>query len=423
MATIDPFARQPVCRHAFVLASRALRLGLAVACLVTLAVGPSGGAGADGTVVSDEAGEDAPHISLLGDSTLAGVRWWGNYGDLSRYNFVFDAESCRRTLEESCFSREGFRPDNTVAAMQRLAGRLGELVVVMSGYNDSGYLFDDAIDAVVTEARRQDIDHVVWLTLRDQHVSYRDPQERANVDGYRDDNLLLYAKAAELGGYLQVADWATDAWDRPEWFEYDGVHLTEEGVRGLTTFIAEGVDVVLDGGSLNPDLVPWSELGDGSDGPAVAVVQRALLDNGVTEVGVIDGLYGEQTSAAVEAFQEQRDLPVTGTVDDTTAVALGVLDEADVVRPVAARSTAPPSPSRSQPSLVTRVPATIAAEPAARTLAAIAAVAAVAAVGALAVALRSRRGRPDRSGGDGQPPVGVPAVAPYNYELEESLTG
>ena len=150
----------------------------------------------------------------------------GRYGDLRRFNFVFDAESCRRTIEQSCWSREDFRPDTTVRAVQRLAGQLGDVLVVMSGYNDSSDTFDDAVDAVVAEAQRQAIPHVIWLTLRTADVSYQDPQERASSDGYREDNRTLYEKAEQLGGYLQIADWATYSEDRSDWFFGDGVHLT-----------------------------------------------------------------------------------------------------------------------------------------------------------------------------------------------------
>jgi hypothetical protein len=400
-------------------ASRALRPSLAVACLVTLAAGASGHVAADGTVVFDEAGEDAPHISLIGDSTLAGVRWWANFGDLRRYNFVLDAESCRRTVEDSCWSREDFRPDNTVTAMQRLEGRLGDVVVVMSGYNDSGDLFDDAVDAVVAEARRQAVPHVVWLTLLDHDVSYQDPQERANADGYQDDNLLLYERADALGGYLQVADWATHAWDRPEWFEYDGVHLTEEGVRGLTTFIAGRVDLVLDGGSLNPDVVPWAALQEGSDGPVVAMVQRALQDHGLTTVGVVDGVYGDQTAAAVEAFQERRGLPITGAVDEPTAVALGVLDAADVTESAGAPTR--PSPRViARPPAFTPVPAKLPDEPGPATVAVV--VAALAAAAGAAMVVRPRT-RPSDDTARALSDDELRAPEPYNYELEESLTG
>ena len=291
---------------------------------LTLAAGSSREASAHNTVTFDEAGADAPHIGLIGDSTLSGVRWWARYGDLRRYNFVLDAESCRRTVEASCWSREDFRPDNTVGALQRLAGRWGDVLVVMSGYNDSSYLFDDAVDAVVAEAQEQAIPHVIWLTLRTADVTYHDPQQRANANGYREDNRTLYEKAQEFGGYLQIADWATYAEDRGDWFSYDGVHLTPDGVSGLTTFIADSVDAVLAGASLNPDVIPWARLRLGDVGPTVAEVQQALTDAGVAIVGGADGVYGELTAQAVATFQQARGLTATGTVDEPTAVSLGV---------------------------------------------------------------------------------------------------
>ena len=75
---------------------------------------------ADQTVRFEGAG-DAPHISLIGDSTLTGVRWYADYGDLRQFNFVLSAESCRRTVELSCVSREGYRSANVIAAMRALA--------------------------------------------------------------------------------------------------------------------------------------------------------------------------------------------------------------------------------------------------------------------------------------------------------------
>ena len=39
-----------------------------------------------------------PWISMIGDSTLSGVRWTNNYWPLERFNYTFDAESCRRTI-------------------------------------------------------------------------------------------------------------------------------------------------------------------------------------------------------------------------------------------------------------------------------------------------------------------------------------
>src|SRR6476659_2989053 len=80
------------------------------AMLVALLVGAApAGAHPSTTVVNTVPG--APQIGLIGDSTLSGVRWYSRYGQLQAYSYVFEAEACRRTLEPSCWSREGYRPD------------------------------------------------------------------------------------------------------------------------------------------------------------------------------------------------------------------------------------------------------------------------------------------------------------------------
>jgi Putative peptidoglycan binding domain len=398
-----------------------------------LAVGSSGQAGAHNTVTFDGAGADAGHIGLIGDSTLSGVRWWGTYGDLRRYNFVLDAESCRRTVEQSCWSREDFRPDNTVRALQRLAGRWGEVLVVMSGYNDSSDLFDDAVEAVVAEAREQAIPHVIWLTLRTADVSYHDPQQRADANGYREDNRTLYEKAERFGGYLQIADWATYAEARGDWFTYDGVHLTSDGVRGLTTFIADNVDAVLAGASLNPDVIPWATLRSGDVGPTVAEVQQALVDAGVAIVGGADGVYGELTAQAVAEFQQARGLAETGTVDEPTAVSLGVHGRSGTdaepprTEPVAgAPVTSVPSPEVSAAIPTDRRPNFMFAS-------GLALAASVAVVGAAALVHRRRLRPAPEPSRHGEPasliaedPAGFRMIArqPYDHQQEEHvLTG
>lgn len=63
----------------------------------------------------------------------------------------------------------------------------------------------------------------------------------------------------------------------------------------------------------------------GTQGPAVADVQQALLDAGVPVVGGVDGYYGQMTVAAVRKYQSDRGLEVTGTIDRATAAALGLV--------------------------------------------------------------------------------------------------
>jgi len=57
--------------------------------------------------------------------------------------------------------------------------------------------------------------------------------------------------------------------------------------------------------------------GPGLRGEVAEQIQRALVNAGFDTNGV-DGQYGGATAAAVEAFQAQQAIPVTGTVDDVT---------------------------------------------------------------------------------------------------------
>jgi hypothetical protein len=296
----------------------------AAALAVLAAIGAADQVTAETTVFYDEAGDAAAEIGLVGDSALAGVRWYDTYGDLRRFNFVFDAESCRRTIETSCWSREDYRAENAISAIERLSGEWGEVLVVMMGYNDSSYILDDAVDAVVAEARSQGIPHVMWLTLRAEDVAYEEPMHQANGNTYRESNRVLLEKADVYGGYLQIADWSSYSAERDEWFEYDGVHLTIDGVAGITTFIADSADAVLAGRPVTPESAPWVELEAGDSGNTVVDVQEALLAAGVTALGGADGVYGDLTTESVETFQVRQGLEVTGTVDEETAIALGL---------------------------------------------------------------------------------------------------
>jgi hypothetical protein len=301
---------------------RAVLVAAAVAAGTLLAGGSE--VPADQTVRFDGAGS-APQISLIGDSTLTGLRWYADYGPLRRFNFVLSAESCRRTIEQSCISREGYRAANVVSAMRTLEGELGDVLVVMSGYNDPVWTIDEAITGVVDEARDQGVGSVVWLTLRtSEDVDYSDPQEQSSTTTFREFNEQLVAAAAASDGYLQVADWATYSNGASEWFEFDGVHLTARGVDALTTFLAGTVQRVLAGEDVSPAEAPWTVLVPGDEGEIVAAVQRALIEADVAVGGGVDGVYGNDTMAAVAEYQRSNDLQVTGAVDMATARSLGV---------------------------------------------------------------------------------------------------
>ncbi|MEO0540976.1 MAG: peptidoglycan-binding protein [Cyanobacteria bacterium P01_A01_bin.105] len=68
-------------------------------------------------------------------------------------------------------------------------------------------------------------------------------------------------------------------------------------------------------------------LQSGDEGAAVEMLQWALHRHGVYERSLIDGYYGDATTEAVEKYQANRQLSVTGKADVETLSALGIADE------------------------------------------------------------------------------------------------
>ncbi len=82
----------------------------------------------------------------------------------------------------------------------------------------------------------------------------------------------------------------------------------------------------------------------GDRGTHVVKVQNALNLKGANPKLVTDGIFGNGTLAAVKAFQTSKVLPVTGIVDNATAVKLGLFPS-DIVAPVV--TTSVPSTTQS----------------------------------------------------------------------------
>jgi hypothetical protein len=294
--------------------------------LVVLAVATTTTSAARGTGTADAAFSTvfyygagwARHIGLVGDSTLTAVRWAGTFEPLQRYNFVFDAEPCRRTTGTSC----GTGPPNALRTLRRLDGRWGRVLVMMTGYNDPGRTFATSVDAIMAEARSQRIKAVVWLTMRTAEVAYPGRDFHSTSLGFTDNNRILLQKVRPYRGRLQIADWAGHSAGRRRWVT-DGIHLTAVGAAALSRFIADQVGVVLSGVSITPP-APWSRLRLGSRGPKVVAAQRVLIDAGIPLPGGADGIYGPNTKAAVGVYQRRHGIPITGIVYRRTAVAMGI---------------------------------------------------------------------------------------------------
>lgn len=177
---------------------------------------------------------------LVGDSVAAALRWRPESQQyLTNTSWTLDVESCRRTALVSCFGREGRRPPNAVEAVRERAGG-HEIVVVATGYNDADPAFDDAVRAVLAEARTAGVRRVVWVTLRTDH-GYSIPGSGGSGAAHHRHNNAVLRAIASSDELLEVAEWDRYALGRPEWFAPDGVHLSSAGADAFARFVSAEV--------------------------------------------------------------------------------------------------------------------------------------------------------------------------------------
>ena len=227
-----------------------LLVALALLPLVGLVV-PTGGAAG----VARAAPPGAPRVTLIGDSTMAAMRWakWDDAdadtlanNDIREivgndYDLLFSAESCRRLIAVSCQGREGYTPSNAITLMRTdFRGQMGKVVVIMDGYDDDR--IDAGVAAVMQEAEAQGVEHVVWLTFRTS-TAYRLPDHTPAANLYQKHNAALLAATATFPE-LQLADWGGYTADHPEWFATDGIHPTAVGAVVLANFIHDQLDAI-----------------------------------------------------------------------------------------------------------------------------------------------------------------------------------
>jgi hypothetical protein len=186
-----------------------------------------------------------PHVTLIGDSTMAAMVWYDNSGATqsqnvvrAKYSLNIQAESCRRLTAPSCRGRFGYTPSNTMDVLRAFRGRLGEAVVIMGGYDDVN--IGDAIGQILAETKAQGVKHVIWLTYP-LNVPYVLPNGFPARNLYTQHNTALYLWSLNEKT-LHLADWNNYSRGHPEWFGRDGIHLTPAGTMALAWFIRAELD-------------------------------------------------------------------------------------------------------------------------------------------------------------------------------------
>jgi len=199
-----------------------------------------------------------PRVLLVGDSTLAPLRW---FVDGSRsldalsagVEFVLDAESarrlavgaveCRRRSLGSCRGREGRDPSAVVEVLDAVSAGSDrfDAVVVMAGYHSTPEDFPGEVDLLLDAAARAGVRRVFFLTYRE---SLAFPLEGSggelSVFGVFNDR-LRDRSVDPADPEVVFLDWNGFSSSMSDWFRDDGIHVNLAGALGLGEFIARGV--------------------------------------------------------------------------------------------------------------------------------------------------------------------------------------
>ena len=189
--------------------------------------------------------EKAVNALLLGDSTMAALRWFeqGSVG-LSGFSYVLDAESCRKIADPSCAGREKRTPKTAVQTVADFEGPL-DYIVFMGGYDSSVKRFNDELQSFIQEAKANGL-KVIFLDFKES-LEFPAPGSKGKRSIYAEFNdILREVVAKNQTNDLFLVEWNLFSSGRSNWFRRDGIHLTLEGAVALGWLISHAVANVAD---------------------------------------------------------------------------------------------------------------------------------------------------------------------------------
>ncbi len=177
---------------------------------------------------------------LISDSAWLSFKLYGTMDSVQGVDLTFALASCRRRVSDSCGNYDGYVPITLYEELDAHPTGYTTLIVA-TGYNDSDLNFAGDVEAIVSLARSHRYRRIVWLTLR-SNVTYTSPGDAGFAAVFERSNDTLEQIVAD-GTYpeIVIADWATYARDRPEWFADDGIHLRVEGSYAAGDYISRKI--------------------------------------------------------------------------------------------------------------------------------------------------------------------------------------
>ena len=175
---------------------------------------------------------------LLGDSTMAVMRWFkqGQVA-LRGFDYVMDAEGCRRLYYQSCESRELRVPDEAVDVIPTIDVTQYDVLVVMVGYHSRPGSFEKELVAV-GEALAATGLPVIFVNYKES-MTFPEAGSNGTRSVYTGFNETLARLVSEgRMGDTRIADWNRFTNAHPEWFRPDGIHTTIVGAVALGWFLS-----------------------------------------------------------------------------------------------------------------------------------------------------------------------------------------
>jgi hypothetical protein len=178
-------------------------------------------------------------VLLLGDSTMAGLRWFEEGTKTLRgFTYTLDAESCRRISEWSCYGREKRTPKNVISVLENTTETF-DAVVLMAGYDSSAKRIGDEYKDLIDVVRAKNLKMIV-LTYKES-LYFPASGSRGKRSVYAEFNAVVRDVVARDPQHFVLADWNAYSAGQKSWFRPDGIHLNIDGTLALGAFISTAV--------------------------------------------------------------------------------------------------------------------------------------------------------------------------------------
>lgn len=175
---------------------------------------------------------------LLGDSTMAVMRWFEQgQVTLQGFEYLMDAEGCRRLYYQSCESRELRVPDEAADVIPTIDVSQYDVLVVMVGYHSRPASVEKELIEVGNALAATGLP-VIFVNFKES-MTFPEPGSQGQRSVYTGFNEVLARLVADgRMGDTQIADWNRFSYQHPEWFRPDGIHSTIVGALALGWFLS-----------------------------------------------------------------------------------------------------------------------------------------------------------------------------------------